>query len=318
MKWLFVLLVTLVYAEPCVVFVHIGPELPSYLGTAVAQARLFNPQTPIYVLANEAALKHPPEEFEQNRTLCVPCEKIPKGSLHQKFLKQSKLNQGLWSLATERFFYLADLMQEYQLGDVFHLETDVLLYVGLETLLPTFKKHYTRTMGATFDNDKRCIAGLFYVPHLRPLNCFLEFVAERAKQQSDGNDMVFLGQFKEKYLKQYIESLPIIMPEYAAEHPLVSANGLKGSRAEEFTNHSTEFNSLFDAAAIGQYLGGEFHRKEPGFLNESCVFSPAHLRFEWEKDSQGRKVPFAIYKEKRWRVNNLHIHSKQLKEFYSR
>lgn len=314
MKWVFLLLTGMLWAEPCVVFVHIGPELPPYLGAAVDQVRLFNPDTPIYVLASEAALKSSKEAFQ---AVCVPCETVPKGSLHEAFLKKTKLNKGFWTVTTERFFYLADLMQEYKLGDVFHLESDVMLYADVNQLLPVFKKHYGKTIGAAFDNDDRGIASIVYIPYLRPLNHFLEFINDGAKNK-DSNDMVFLAQFKQKYLKQFVETLPITISDYVEEHPLVSPNGSKGSRPAEFTNHLAEFNSIFDAAALGQYLGGTHAEKQPGFVSEACVFNPSLFQFEWEKDEKERCIPFAVYKGKRWKINNLHIHCKNLKEFSSK
>lgn len=315
MRWLLLLVMGTLWAEPCVVFIHIGPELPDYLSVAAAQARLFNPGGSIYVLANEAALKGSKDEFPG--VVCVPCETVPKGSLHEKFLKQTKLNKGFWTVTTERFFYLADLMHEYKLGEVVHLESDVMLYTDLAQLIPTFRKYYGKTIGATFDNDERGIAGLVYIPQLRPLNHFLEFIIDHSKDK-DANDMVFLGQFKQKHLKQYIDTLPIIIADYVAEHPLVSANGSKGSHGEEFINHIAEFGSIFDAAALGQYLGGNHHQQQPGFVNEACVFNPSLFQFEWGKDNEGRSIPFAVYKEKRWKINNLHVHCKKLKEFTSK
>ena len=81
------------------------------------------------------------------------------------------------------------------------------------------------------------------------------------------------------------------------------------------------FKSIFDAAAIGQYLGGGDPRNGthgPGFINESCIFNPSLLVYEWLEDLEGRKVPFAVYGGEKFRVNNLHIHSKNLWQFTSK
>jgi len=78
---------------------------------------------------------------------------------------------------------------------------------------------------------------------------------------------------------------------------------------------------LFDGAAIGQYLGGVDPRNQkskPGFINESCVFNPSRFLFEWIKDDKGREIPYAIFKDCKYRINNLHIHSKNLAKFKSR
>jgi disulfide oxidoreductase YuzD len=55
-----------------------------------------------------------------------------------------------------------------------------------------------------------------------------------------------------------------------------------------------------------------------GFINESCVFDPSKWTFEWLLDAQGRKVPYASYHGHKWKINNLHIHSKNLAGFRSK
>ena len=152
--------------KPNLVFVHIGEKLPDYLPVAIEQAKIFNPGCPVYVIGNEKALKKLHKDFWD---LCIPVEieSLPKSRPHKKFLKNCRSSRGkndFWIVTTERFFYLESLMKQYRLSNVFHLETDVMLYADLEQLLPVFKRHYPRQIGATFDNDDRCIAGFLYIP----------------------------------------------------------------------------------------------------------------------------------------------------------
>jgi hypothetical protein len=110
------------------------------------------------------------------------------------------------------------------------------------------------------------------------------------------------------------------MPEYTKNYELISPTGLRGTSPEHFCNHFEKFHSIFDAAAIGQYLGGTdpWHgHSNPGFINESCVFNPTNFKFLWKKDEQGRKIPIIEYQNQQWKINNLHIHSKNLSQFKS-
>ncbi len=309
--------------KPSFVFIHIGESLPSYLPIAVEQARLFNPKVPIYLVANAKALQDLPPSLIAAKTICVPCETLAKSALHKQFITQSSANRtfrkGFWIVTTERFYYLAELMRIYGLSRVFHLENDVMIYTDIQTILPTFKAHYSHQIGATFDNDQRCIAGLIYIDQIAPLQHFLSMVANMASQ--GGNDMEFLGKFKKQYQKQWIDSLPIIMPEYAKDFAMISREGDRTDSPESFSRHIEEFGSLFDAAALGQYLGGidPFHAVESiGFINERCLFDPSRLQFVWEEDERGRTIPVAVYKEQKWKINNLHIHSKNLALFRSK
>ena len=74
-------------------------------------------------------------------------------------------------------------------------------------------------------------------------------------------------------------------------------------------------NSIFDAAAIGQYLGGVDPRNIPydttGFINEGCVFDPSNFKYKWINSE-----PFMVLENgHEVKINNLHIHSKNLKRF---
>ncbi|MDZ4124685.1 MAG: hypothetical protein U1E02_10985, partial [Hydrogenophaga sp.] len=55
----------------------------------------------------------------------------------------------------------------------------------------------------------------------------------------------------------------------------------------------------------------------PGFITSQCLFNPSRLQFEWKVDTENRKVPYLIFGKEKYRINNLHIHSKNLKLFLS-
>src|SRR5580658_6893361 len=112
-----------------IVFVHIGDELPNHVPIAMEQALVFNPNCPIYLIANEDAFKRAPFQFGEN-IHCVLLESLTKSKAHLQFINQSRLDRhsmkGFWAYAVERFFYLEELIRERRLTDVFHLENDVM------------------------------------------------------------------------------------------------------------------------------------------------------------------------------------------------
>lgn len=310
-------------SEPSIVFVHLGPTLPEYLPTALSQARLFNPEISIYLLANESAIKNKDLIGKDSNIKLISCESLQKSFCHKKFITRSTLNKtfrnGFWFFTTERFFYLAAFLKQYRLVDVFHLENDVMLYANLNELLPLFKKNYHDMIAATFDNDHRCIPGFLYISNAKPLEHFLDFITQKKNKSS--NDMEAFSRFQQKYQGQWIDHLPILIPEYSKDHELISSSGSQGSHPNQFSNHFEQFHSIFDAAAIGQYLGGIDPRNgvcKPGFINEECIFNPTHFTFHWQEDDQGRKIPLITYQGSQWKINNLHIHSKNLKQFKSK
>lgn len=310
-------------AAQAIVFIHLGSKLPHYLSTAIAQARLFNPDCPIYLVLNQNALLFTRNSnFAQYEVQCIFAESLMQTDAHRFFKMRTRLDRtslgGLWLYSTERFFYLAALMKQHNLSDVIHLESDVMLYTDVEELLPALHGHYRGKIGATFDNDGRCIAGIVYASDSYPVEQLTQFIANNAWKPN--NDMYFLAEFGRLDGGRWIERLPIVMPNYAKDHPLISAHEHRAEHPEMYFNHFDDFISIFDAAAIGQYLGGidPIHQHVgAGFINESCVFNPSYFQYEWIVDAQGRRVPVAIYKNEAYKINNLHVHCKDLKSFYS-
>jgi hypothetical protein len=84
------------------------------------------------------------------------------------------------------------------------------------------------------------------------------------------------------------------------------------------SENSVSFPFIFDAAAIGQYLGGVDPRNAPGdtrgFINETCVIKYNNYNI-WFEDVNGIKKPFIQIGDKKVPIFNLHIHSKNLNEF---
>jgi len=305
-----------------IVYVHIGDTIPNFLQDSIKQSRLFNPGAKIFVIANEKPLEKFSARFNDPNLQFVTCESLQPSSYHKIFDKKHRYDmrwpQNFWRYATERFFYIDELLDKYKLSNVFHLESDNMLYVNLGDLLTIFEKNY-QSIGATFDNDKRCIAGFIYVRDYQGIHRFVEYVSEQAKNNK--NDMELLASYKRKSPSEFIDYLPIIFPDYLVYHKLKSQMGHHSKEPKHFANHFDQFNSIFDAAALGQFLGGNdpIHKEaaKNGFINERCLFNPSLLCFTWEKDSEGRRIPYIIYRKKKYRINNLHIHSKRLHEFTS-
>ncbi len=305
-----------------IVYVHIGPSLPEYILTTIAQARLFNPECPIYLIANQKALDESAGKSNANQVTFISCESLTPSVVHEKF-HNNKLHDwggnGFWVYTSERFFYLEEFVSQYNLSDVFHFENDIMLYVNLQELLPIFRKHYGGMIAATFENDDRCVPGFLYISNSLPLNILVQSFPEYIDIGS--TDMETLARFKNQYHKVLIDYLPIVVPEYANDYLLCSYDEQSKKlskiprQPELFSNHFEDFDSVFDAAALGVYLGGmdaTFHAdSEPGKIDIYCVFNPTYFTIDWQLDRQGRRIPFLTYKDRRVQINNLHITNKK-------
>lgn len=304
-----------------IVFIHIGKSIPAHVPVALSQARAFNPDCPIILIANEEALNKLVINSPKEDITKITCESLAKTEEHIRFKQNSGLNsqwrEGFWLYTSERFLFLQDLMVQYDLENVFHLEHDNMLYVNLEELLPIFTSYYPG-FAVTMDNDQRCIPGFVYISNASNMNRLACYFADKAGENQ--NDMQILARFKNEFGDEAMDNLPIISEEYVNQQPMISPYNHISKDSKAYCRNIDLFNSIFDAAAIGQYLGGidpNNGTSQPGFINESCLFNPSQLTYEWLTDSEGRNVPFAIYDNKKFRINNLHIHSKNLWKFAS-
>ena len=310
--------VTSSYAS--IVYVYLSPELPSYVCVGLEQARLFNPKTKIFLIANESALNQCRDALKAHNIIAVAAENLRPSKEHESFNKTTTLDNkslgGLWRKSTERFFYIQELIALYSLKSVIHVEADVMLYADLSELQDAFSRY--RSIGAVFDCDNRCIPSVVYIANEKAINHLAAFITENAPKGY--NDMQIIAHYRNTYSMDLVDNLPLIMPEYLHTHTLINDRHQGTSRPQAYSNNIDAFHSIFDAAAIGQYLGGvaPIHGPvKPGFINETCLFNPSYLDLTWEKDAHGRKVPFASCNGAKYRINNLHIHSKALDQFRS-
>jgi hypothetical protein len=133
--------------------------------------------------------------------------------------------------------------------------------------------------------------------------------------------MQALGLYRQAFGPAHIDCLPVITPDYP--RPLGNRLGQIPRSREEYFKHFDEFRSVFDAAALGQYLGGCDTAGRPagehgaGFINETAVFDPSAYGYCTALDGQGRRLYYLRTPAGLCRINNLHIHSKNLHPFTS-
>lgn len=339
------------------VFVHIGPNLPLYFYDALNQAQLFNSNTNFYLIINKSTTIDY-SRINKNKLNIVYCEDLKKSNAHILFLENSTLDtnfkEGFWQTTTERFFYLAELIKQENLINVFHIENDNMLYVDLTELLNTL--YLYKGIAAVFDCDDRCIPSFMFVPNYYPLKKMVNFLAKNSNLGL--LDTFIISQFKNSNAN-LINNLPIIPKDYGEKYKLCNKLGEVAADQEIYSTLIDNFKSIFDGAAIGQYLGGidmiciierdiksalkslgliniKLKKKEKklknkylgslsviptnknvNFINEKCLFNPSCCTFEWRLDNKNRKVPFIIFNNKDFRINNLHIHTKELYKFKS-
>lgn len=288
-----------------VVLVHLGQYIPSYLSDCVQQIKLWMPENPIYLLLD-------PRGFSQldstTRSLVelISTDQIPLTPEHIMFHEKCTLDKhfrsGFWWYALERFMTLSDLCTwKPSIAPFFHLENDNLIYQHLQNLVPLLQELGYR-MGATFDSPQRCIPGIVY---FGDPTAAIDLGRWIAVQCGDKNDMEMLCMF---YLQHadWFQSLPTTPPDYPDK------------LLNFFTHNIERFQCIFDAAALGQYIGGVDPRNSGGrstlgFINETSHLKPNRVRILWKQNSEG--LWYSTVND--LPVVNLHIHSKDLRRWRS-
>jgi hypothetical protein len=236
------------------------------------------------------------ENFDafKNDIVLVDCDKLPK-----TFEKVDKDSTDFWHLTSSRFMYIYEFMKRDNINNVFHMENDVLIYYNYKTIMNSLDDN----LYIPFDTFHRNIASLVYIPNEKIYKEILN------NYDFSKNDMDNFASIKEK--TGLIQQFPIF-------HNSVNINDVDKDEYKFVTTNFDKFNYVFDAAAIGQYLGGVDPKNAAGdttgFVNEKCIIKYDKYKFEW-KIIEGIKKPFIIIDGESYPIFNLHIHSKTLEKF---
>lgn len=284
-----------------IVFVHAGnAPLPDYMGDSLAIASRVAPKSEIVLLAN--ACHQPAFTAIAGRARFVAIESIPPSEVTLQFRARSALNRdfrdGFWFFATERFLILADYIRHSGAEDVVHLENDVVLYFDPADRLDAFRGF--ADFAVPLDRV-RAIAGIVWCVNHRASDRLAAYLLS----QPDRNDMESVGSFCLAN-PDIARPLPTLPPAYAAA---------KGLDPQRYCQGVDAFGGIFDAAAIGQYVGGVHWLNNPHdsrfFINESSDLDLREFDFSWAVRN-GVRQPWLAYAGERLPALCLHAHSKDL------
>ena len=311
-----------------------------YILTNIAQLLRLG-HTEIYVLTNQH-LFHEFEPFNDIlklvdvETLEDPFDFKGKSTLDKDF------RGGFWFNTSARFFVIHAFMLKHGVKDVIHIENDVLLYYNVdEELAETFTE---QKLYIPFDTYERNIASIVYIPDADVFSKILEHY------DFGKNDMYNFSEIRKR--TQLIQNLPIFVNDEALAvgrdtalvgrdtalvgrdtalvgegNALVGegnallvgeGNALVGEgNALERAFVSNGFKKyIFDAAAIGQLVGGVDPRNAAGdtrgFVNETCVIKYKEEGEIIWREVDGFNKPFIKIFTKEVPIFNLHIHCKNL------
>jgi hypothetical protein len=270
-----------------------------YILTNIAQLLKLG-HTEIYVLTND----HLMQDFEPFSDIV---KLISVETLEDPFDFKNKSTQnkdfrnGFWHFSSARLFVLHSFMVKYNVKNVIHIENDVLLYYNCDEIL-TESLYNQKQAYIPFDSYDRNVASIVYMPDGATFERILE------QYNFNKNDMYNFSEIRKK--TDLINTFPIFV-----NHDMFPNDGEKAF----VTNGWERFGGyIFDAAAMGQYVGGvdprNIYGDTRGFVNETCVIKYNDEGEIFWQTVAGLSKPFIKTRESGVEIPifNLHIHSKAL------
>lgn len=281
-------------SRPQVVLVHTGASFPGFINDCIAQ--LLKYDFLVHLITDAEHIQHVARAED---IMVCPAEDL----FDQKYLDfcryspfDKNFRDAFFIRASSRFFLLRRYAELFNLKTFFHIENDVLVFSDFNNILQKLVE-FDYEMGVVIDAPTRCIPSVVYFKDSSYLSLLCTWM--NARPQLNDMESIFYFWLNQK--------------SRIVNFPILPSDDTTGTFL--YSNLFPQFNSIFDAAAIGQFLGGVDPRNKDGnttgFVNETCIFNASHFKYSWENHE-----PYLITKRnEKIKINNLHVHSKDLKKF---
>ena len=210
----------------------------------------------------------------------------------------------LFFTSFERMFLVNELINKWHLTDNIFMEIDNLIYNNPEKWINEFSK---KEIAFMCNEINKCSTGMMYIKNKNSMKPVLDYMVHYIKTETD-EWVSEMGAFQNFYElnKNYCYIMPSIFKDMK--------NNINEKIYENYNNN------IFDPASYGQYLLGldVFHTAGvivTGKSLEHHYIVCNRYKIEWKITENGFKKPFILDENtNEWiLINNLHVHSKDLK-----
>jgi hypothetical protein len=287
---------------------HSGKELPVYLEDCLRQFCKFNPYEDIYFITDVEHFGNP--IFSRYEVETVNKDDYYSNDIRHFELLYGKGEKDFWTITVTRLFYIANFLDKEGWINVYHFENDVLIYTDLSKHESTFK-HLYKDLAITVGGPDKCMTGFMFIKSSEALKHMIEFFMNLLKTSR-------VQDIRKQYGMDMVNEMTLIRA-YSKDNP-DKIKFLPILPFGEFSQDYDKFNSIFDPASWGQYVGGTLDGV-PGAMPDDHYIGlllREHPEYDviW-KDEENGKVPYFKFDKQEVKINNLHIHSKNLHLYIS-
>lgn len=285
-----------------IVYVQLGRSNVNYLIPAINRSLSIYPLIKHTLIVDDSNFVAP-KDTKINLVLNETSElksKFAGRNIDQQF------RMGYWNLTLERIFAVLNYQIDNDLKQILHVESDVILMETFPfvTLEQCGYAHWCE-YGSGHD-----VASLLHIPDSKGANQIKEKMIEILSQNQNLTDMQLLYQIRNE------ESNVRLFPSFADK------NCINLPKSSETYCECGPPNFIYDGLTYGMYLSGQDPRNNYGrysigdnspFESGATHINPKH--FSWFFDELGRLNAKCSCCNTAVQLQNLHIHSKNMKLF---
>lgn len=293
-----------------IILIHIGPNLPAYFWICLQQIRRYY-KGKIIVCFDDCSISQL-KILQDNNVSYIRTDNYLNNIRLKEFNQAAHfLQEDFWNFTFKRLFILEEIIREYDLKNVIHMENDILIYENPEDIdFSIYNKVAVNPVG-----PKYATYAYTYIPNYGAI-----------KMMNDAN-LIALNEGKEVLAKRYDEGgwiNEMLQARVLLRDGVIDA--LPTVTRGDGSEHYEHFNSLFDGSAYGQYVGGTSDcipgwKEKERYVGEELIANNIDIFWAVKTDNNDhliRKEPYVVDKldsNKLIKLNNLHIHSKQLEKY---
>jgi hypothetical protein len=205
----------------------------------------------------------------------------------------SKFRDSFYRKSSARFIIIDNYVKATGLENFFHIENDIALFSDLNSIQQYLCSSSYDTC-LVIDNHWRCVPSIVWYKNSAATSRLSNFIYNNNNLDDMKNLAIYFHLNRNKI----------------TNFPIVPFDLFDNQYNINYGNMYTHMLSIFDGAAIGQYLYGidknNNKNDTKGFINEACVVDFSKFQI------QTKPSPHLIIENKRVPINNLHMHCKNI------